>query len=128
MKSVVICGSRRYKKEIKDFSRQLQNRGIMVFEPFMNENEKILELDEDLKTYAYLGLTLHHFEFIKKADTVFIYNKNGYAGNSTTLELGVAAGLGKPIFALENDKDEKCRDVLFDKIVKTYEELVDLLK
>lgn len=81
-----------------------------------------------MRKYAFIGLTLHHFEFIRKADVVFIFNKDGYIGNSTTLELGVACGLGKPVYALEHDKDEESRDVLFDKVIKTYEELVDLLK
>lgn len=127
MRTVVICGSRRYKDGIRSFAEELRKRGVVVFEPFLNE-KKILELEEDLRKYAFLGLTLHHLEYIKKADVVFIFNKDGYMGNSSTLELGAAVALSKPIFALEHDKDEKCRDILFDRIVKTYEELVDLLK
>lgn len=128
MKSVVICGSRRYKTEVRKFAKDLKDRGVAVFEPIMNENTKISELDEDLKRYAFLGLTWHHIEFIRKADVVFIYNKDGYMGNSTTLELGAAAALGKPIYALEEDKTEGCRNVLIDEIVSTPEKLVKYLK
>ena len=39
------------------------------------------------------------------ADIVFIYNKNGYAGVSTTLEIGGALMLGKPIYALSMTKN-----------------------
>jgi hypothetical protein len=91
-------------------------------------NHDIDKLPDDLKRYAFLGLTLHHFEYIRKADAVFIYNKGGYMGNSITMELGVAEALGKPIFALEEDKDEPCRNVLIDFIVKTPTQLIKYLK
>ena len=65
---------------------------------------------------------------IRKADVVFIFNKNGYMGNSTTLELGFAVALSKPIYALEEDKDEPCRNVLIDKIIKTPKKLIQELK
>lgn len=75
-----------------------------------------------------MGLTLHHLEFIRKADVVFFYNKNGYIGNSGTMEMGAAAVLGKPIYALEEDKTEPCRAVLIDNVVKTPSQLLKLLK
>lgn len=128
MKTVVICGPRRFKKEIRVFAKKLKSKGIVIFEPIMNTNPKINDLEKDLKKYAFLGLTWHHLEFIRKADVVFIYNKNGYMGNSTTLELGAASALGKIIYALEEDKEELSRNVLFDKIVKTAEKLTKLLK
>ena len=127
MKSVVLCGSRRFKKEVRGFAQELKKKDIVVFEPLMNTNPEIVELDEDLKKYAFLGLTWHHLEFVRKADVIFFYNKGGYIGNSGTLEMGAASALGKPIYALERDKDEPCRDVLIDKIVKTPKELIKLL-
>ena len=128
MKTVVICGSRRYKTEVRQFAQELKKHGVIVFEPIMNTNPKINHLDEDLKTYAFLGLTWHHLEFIRKADVVFIYNQDGYMGNSTTLELGAAAALVKPIFALEPDPQEATRNVLIDEIIGTADELIKRLK
>ncbi len=128
MKSVVICGSRRYKDGIRKFSRELKELGILVFEPIMNTDTKIRELPEDLKKYAFLGLTWHHLEFIRKADVVFVYNKDGYMGNSSTIELGAAAALGKPIFSLEEDKEEPCRNILFDGRVSSAKQLTEYLK
>ncbi len=128
MKSVVICGSRRYKDEARDFASKLRAKGVVVFEPFFNTNRRIDTLAPDLKRYAFTGLTWHHFEFIRKANVVFIYNKDGYIGNSVTMELGAAAILGKPIYALEEDKTEACRNVLIDEIVPTPQELVKRLK
>lgn len=128
MRSVVICGSKRHKDEARVFAAKLRAKGVVVFEPFFNMNREIDTLAPDLKKYAFLGLTWHHFEFIRKADVVFIYNKDGYIGNSVTMELGASAILGKPIYALEEDKTEACRNVLIDKIVPTPQELVKLLK
>jgi nucleoside 2-deoxyribosyltransferase len=80
------------------------------------------------KKFIAMGLTLDHFRKIEKADTVFFYNKGGYSGNSTTLELGYATALGKPIYALSDSDEEVCRDVLYDGYAKTPEALAKLLK
>lgn len=128
MRSVVICGSRKFKPEIRKFEKKLIDKGVVVFSPILNTNRNIDKLSSDLKRYAFLGLTHHHLEFIRKADVVFFYNKNGYIGNSGTMELGAAAVLGKPIYALEEDKTEPCRAVLIDEVVKTPTQLVKKLK
>lgn len=127
MKSVVLCGSRRYRPEVRALAKRLRAKGVVVFEPIMNTNAGIRKLPDDLKRYAFLGLTHHHLEKIRKADMAFFYNKDGYLGNSSTLELGAAVALGKPIYALEHDKDEPCREVLFDEIVPTLKGLLTLL-
>lgn len=128
MKSVVLCGSRRFEKEIRKFVKELSKNGVAVFEPILNQDRRIDTLSDNLKRYAFLGLTHHHFSFIRKADVVFIFNKNGYLGNSGTMELGFAEALGKPIYALSEDKEEPCRNVLFDEIVKNPKELIRRLK
>jgi nucleoside 2-deoxyribosyltransferase len=128
MKSVVICCSRRFKKEERRFAASLRKMDVVVYEPFLNENRKIDTLPNDLKTYAFLGLTHHHLSCIRKADVVYIYNQGGYMGNSGTLELGFAEALGKPIYAFSEDKKENCRNVLFNEIIKTPRELIKRLK
>jgi hypothetical protein len=128
MRSVCICGSRRYTKEIRAFAKKLRKSGVTVYEPFLNKNIKISDLPSDLKRYSFLGLTLHHFNFIRKADAVYFYNKDGYIGVSCSMELGFAEALGKPIFALSDKDPETARAVLFDNIVKTPRELVKILK
>jgi len=129
MKSVVVCGSKRYAKEIAAFCKQLQKVGVCVFEPSINQ-----PIFEDAKLgSAYVmgkifkGLTLDHFDWIRKSEACFLYNKDGYVGVSVTLEMGFANALGKPIFALEPTTGDPCRDVLIDKIVKTPAELIKLL-
>lgn len=128
MKTVAICGSRRFKKEIREFATKLKKAGVIVYEPILNDDPKINELPEHFKRFSFLGLTHHQLSLIRKTDVVFFYNKDGYMGNSSTLELGFAEALGKPIYALSQDKDEPCRNVLFDEIIKTPKELIKRLK
>lgn len=128
MKSVVICGSRRFEKEIRKFGKDLRKLGVATYEPILNQDRKIDNLPPNLKRFSFLGLTHHHFSFIRKAEIVYIFNKDGYMGNSGTMELGFAEALGKPIYAFNEDKDEPCRNVLFDEIIKTPKELVTKLK
>jgi len=127
MKSVVFCGSRRFKTEIREFTKQLQKLGVIVYAPYLHEGKDEWEkLSVDYKKFTALGLTHDHFYKIKIADAVFVYNKEGYSGNSVTLEIGFAVALGKPIYALNND-EELCRQVLFRKITALPEELVKQL-
>lgn len=128
MKNVCICGSRRFEPEIRKFAKELIKNGIVVFEPILNQDRRIDKLPVNLKRYAFLGLTHHHFSFIRKADVVYFFNKGGYLGNSGTMELGFAEALGKPIYALSEDQEEPCRNVLFDEIVKTPKKLLSKLK
>lgn len=128
MKSVVVCGSKRFEKEVRKFAKDLKKLGVVVYEPILNKDRRIDTLSPNLKHFAFLGLTHHHFSFIRKADTVYVYNKGGYMGVSGTLELGFAEALGKPIFAFSDTDSEPVRAVLFDEIIKTPKELIKRLK
>jgi hypothetical protein len=128
MKSVVICCSRRFEKEVRKFAKDLKKMGVVVYEPILNQDKRINDLPPNLKRFSFLGLTHHHFSFIRKADVVYIYNKAGYMGVSSTLELGFAEALGKPIFAYSEADLEPVRPVLFDEIITTPKELIKRLK
>jgi hypothetical protein len=129
MKSVVICGSGRFKKEIRKFTEDLRSKGVVVYAPYLlRGGDEWGKISEDYNRYILLGLTHDHFYKFKKADIVFVYNKGGYIGNSTTLEIGYAVACGKPIYALEEDLDEGCRNVLFTDFVKTPTKLIAKLK
>lgn len=136
MKSVVICGSQRYKNEIRAFAVKLQKLGVpIVFEPNFNRQRKAMLTKQEkdrLASKSYRdrvpAMVHEHFDRIRKADVCYIYNKNGYLGINTTLELGFAHGKNMVIYALETEKPigeggEICRDILFTEIVKTPEEL-----
>ena len=129
MKSIVICGSKRFKAEAREFARKIKELGVLVYEPYFHQGQEEWDrLSDDYKKFISLGLTHDHFYKIRMADAVYFYNQDGYLGNSSTLELGFAEALGKPIYALMQDKDEPCRNVLFDEIVSTPEELVKRLQ
>lgn len=95
MKSIIICGSKRFKPEIRKFAKTLREGGAVVYEPYLHEGREEWEnLSEEYKKFIALGLTHDHFYKIRMADIVYIFNKNGYSGNSTTLEIGYAVALG----------------------------------
>jgi hypothetical protein len=129
MKSVVVCGSKKFAKEIDVFCKALSKAGVLVFEPSIQhpifETEKI---HSDYVTQKlFKGLTLEHFDWIRKAEVCFIYNKDDYVGVSVTLEMAYASALGKPIFALSSKTGDPCRDNLIDKVVSSPKQLAALL-
>ena len=129
MKSVVVCGSKKYKDEIATFCKDLEALGVLVFAPSfdrpMQEDERVGS--EYLTAKIFKGLTLEHFDWIRKSEVCYIHNKDDYAGTSVSLEMGFAVALGKPIFALNAKTGDPCRDSLIDKIVKTPKQLIALL-
>lgn len=140
MKSVVICGSQRYKDEIKNFAEKLRKLGVpIVFEPNFERQRKKMSLakeSERLKVKSYRdkvpAMVHEHFDRIRKADVCYVYNKEGYLGVNTTLELGFAHGKNMVIYALQTEKPlehggEICRDILFTEIIDKPEELVKRL-
>jgi hypothetical protein len=141
MKSVVICGSMRHSEEIKNFASRLRKLGVpLVFVPdFGDLNKDFRELPEH-KRLSFLDykkqvpeLVLRHFDRIRKADVCFVFNRNGYLGVNTTLEVGFAHGQDMVIYSLEKEGSieeggEVCRELLFTDIVSTPEELVERLK
>lgn len=140
MKSVVICGSQRYKDEIKKFADKLRELGVpIVFEPnFERQRKKMLlaKESERLQVKSYRdkvpAMVHEHFDRIRKADVCYVYNKEGYLGINTTLELGFAHGKNMVIYALQPEKPiehggEICRDILFTEIIDKPEELVKRL-
>lgn len=129
MKSVCICGSRKFKPNVRRFAKELEKAGVTVFIPYHHSGQEEWEnLSEAYKKFVALGLTHDHFYKIKMADVIFIYNKGGYLGNSTTLEIGYATALGKPIYAISDKDEELCRKVLIRGFFKTIKEFIKVLK
>ena len=129
MKTVVMCGSRRFKPEIREFAKRLKRLGVVVYEPYLHSGQdEWNKLSDDYKKFVALGLTHDHFYKIQMAYVVFVFNKDGYAGNSTTLEIGYAVAFGKPIYALSGDSKELCRHVLFREIISSPTALARKLK
>jgi len=129
MKTVCICASKKYKKEVGQFCSELEKLGVVVFEPNINEPipEDAFFNSKHVTKTIFKGLTLEHFDWVRKADVCFIYNKDDYAGVSVSLEMGYACALGKPIYALSEKTGDPCRDSLIDKVVSTPAKLAKLL-
>ena len=141
MKSVVICGSGRYGDEIEEFAARLKQLGApIVYTPNFDLRQKnfyTLEERERMESSAYRTqlptVVLRHLDRIRKAEICFVYNKHGYLGVNTTLEVGFAHGREMPIYALEAESHhsnggEICRSVLYTDVLQTPEELFDLLR
>lgn len=129
MKSVVICGSRRFKPEIKRFAKSLIKLGVVVYAPYLHEGkDEWKKLSDQYKQFTALGLTHDHTYKIKMADVIYVYNKDGYSGVSTTMEIGAALALGKPIYAYSDKDKELCRHTLFREIIKSPRKLYQKLK
>lgn len=129
MRSVVVCGSKKFKKEIEKFCSELERLGVLTFEPSFKEPipESALIHSDYVTSKIFKGLTLEHFDWIRKSEVCYIYNIEDYVGVSVTLEMAFAQALGKPIFALSPKTGDPCRDCLIDKIAKTPKELVKYL-
>ena len=113
MKRVVICVSARFSNEMASWVKRLAELGVQADAPEQQlstaEFDGLTEADQ---RRVRLELAEAHHALIDRADLVFVYNPNGYIGNSVTLEIGYALGKSKPVYALEPDA-EQGRDVLF---------------
>jgi hypothetical protein len=129
MRSVVICGSKKFREQIHQFCVDLEELGVLVFEPNFKEPlpEYYKAETQNITNIIFKGLTLEHFDFIRKADVCFVYNHENYAGTSVTMEMAYAHALSKPIIALTPTTGEPCRDSMIDKVASTPEELVKFL-
>jgi len=114
MTKIVICGSLRFEAEMKQWAAKLTAAGLPAYAPQGS--------DKPVK-----AITQDHFEQIEKADVIFCFNKNGYLGTSTTLELGYSLGQHKPIWALEDELDSSVAGFVKGSC-KSPEELIDTLK
>lgn len=131
----------RHSEEIEAFARRLRQLGVpLVLTPdFGDINKDFREMPEH-RRFENLDyrrqvpeMVLRHFERIRKAEVCFIFNRNGYIGVNTTLEVGFAHAREMVIYALERENPtdqggEICRDILFTEIVSTPEDLVERLK
>ncbi len=129
MKSVVVCGSKKYAEEIAAYCAELEKLGVLVFEPDFKEvgHENEIYHSPYHTAKMFKGFTLEHFDWIRKAEVCYVFNKNEYVGASVTMEMAYASALGKPIFALEAGTGDPCRDALIDKVITSPKTLARIL-
>jgi len=89
--------------------------------PYPDEDPKKSRTREEEETG-----TKEHIENVKQADIIYVVDKDGYVGRSTSVEIGVAYGLGKKIYAMERIKDPSV-DILVKEVLSP-EELISRIK
>ncbi|MFY9457988.1 MAG: hypothetical protein WAP23_03645 [Candidatus Spechtbacterales bacterium] len=143
MRSIVICSSMRFRKDLEEFSGKLKDFkvGIVLGPDFRRlsdetvQKEEVERLKEDKYREGVPGFVLSHlWKKIAPTEVVYIYNKDGYIGHNTLGELFFAAGKEKFICAydekmmVDGKVREVCAEVLVNRVVKDPKELVELLK
>ena len=112
---VVISGSfRRYFDGISETVGTFESLGIDVLSPkasrVINPGEEFAVLETD-DTSDPRTLEQRHLDAITAADALYLYNPEGYIGDSSKMELGWAIALGKPVF---------CKELVADSTLKFF--------
>lgn len=133
-KTIVICSSASFYKQVVEVEKQLKDLGFKVKTPltvakmkssgdFRVETYKTwMERPEDYKRKAYL--TKKHFKEVEKGDCILVTNykkngKNGYIGGAVLMEMAVAFHLKKPIYILNTiDDSSKYKEELYGMLPK----------
>lgn len=91
MKTVTICGSMRFSKQMQQIALELETkRGWCVLPP-------IGGADVTLSEEALERLAEAHYKKIDLSDAVYVVNIDGYIGKSVAQELQYAKNRGKEI-------------------------------
>jgi len=112
---IVIVGSRKFHKEIKELVKFLREHKIDIeAAPY----PEITYDDSLISQWADKGLVYDHLHKLDRADFCFIYNPNGYVGVNSIFEIGYFINKKKPIFACYKTK-ETCIDLFIEQIFDT---------
>jgi len=81
MKTVVLCGSRRFKPGMREFGKKLKELGVIVFEPYLRSGQdEWAKLSDEYKKFVALGLIRDHFYKIQMADVFLFLTKTATQG------------------------------------------------
>ena len=86
---VCICGSTRFRDEMRAANRELTFAGVIVVAPG--------EADEVVTNEQKAALDALHLRKIDLADRVLVVNPGGYIGESTSREIAYAHATSKPV-------------------------------
>ena len=92
MKTITICGSLKFQKEMMIIAQKMALQGNCILTPTYPIIENIAITDEQIKK-----LKDAHFKRIELSDSIIVINVNNYIGKSTRLEIDYAKKLGKEI-------------------------------
>lgn len=92
MKTITLCGSLKFQKEMMMVAEEMALKGNCILTPvypILENYERTEEQLEDLKKA--------HFKKIEMSDAIFVVNVNDYIGKSTKLEIEYAKKLNKEV-------------------------------
>ena len=92
MKTITLCGSLRFQKEMMMIAEKMSLDGNCVLTPVYPALNNIEKSEEQL-----IKLKEAHFKRIEFSDGILVVNINNYIGDSTKLEIEYAKKLGKQI-------------------------------
>ena len=92
MKTITICGSLRFQKEMQRIAFELEvKHGFNVLQCVYNiDNEDISEIQRN-------ALAKAHYRKIEMSDAVYVVEIDGYIGDSASEEIRFARSKGKEI-------------------------------
>ena len=111
MKSVFVVGSRKFYQQIKDAVRKLKRNNIpaaAVVGKWNGEKGETLEGESAAIQSA--------FREIDECDVVYVFSKDGYIGNSVSVEIAYAYARRKELIAMHDIKD-KCVQTLVPRVM-----------
>lgn len=92
MKTVTVCGSMKFEKEMKEIAFILETKYDMnVLQCVYNEGKLNLSKDE------IIALNSAHFKKIELSDAIYVVNVKGYTGSQVKKEIKFAQSLGKEV-------------------------------
>ena len=121
MQSVCICGSFRFYEEMVQLRNTLHTRGVLCEWPLPGPRREPQTMTADEARDAIM----QHLERMERAECLFVFNKNGYLGNSVVMEIGYAYARHKPVYVLAPLHDPFLMPLI--KGVVSIEELLQLV-
>lgn len=92
MKTVTVCGSMKFEKEMKEIAFILETKYDMnVLQCVYNEGKLNLSKDK------IIALNSAHFKKIELSDAIYVVNIQGYIGSQVKKEIEFAQNLGKEV-------------------------------
>ena len=92
MKTITLCGSLKFQKEMMIVAEKMALKGNCILTPVYPVSKNIERTKEQL-----IKLKEAHFKRIELSDAILVVNVNNYIGNSTNLEIEYAKKLEKEI-------------------------------
>ena len=95
MKTITLCGSLKFQKEMMIVAEKMALKGNCILTLVYPVSKDIERTKEQL-----INLKEAHFKRIELSDAILVVNVNNYIGNSTNLEIEYAKKVGKRNYLL----------------------------